>query len=93
MADMCAVNSKVLDFALNGRKGKKPKTVQASTFRALNAIGFRDIAAVQKASGRKVDSNAARLQIQSLQGGASTRLHPGPARPTPRSIASSRAAS
>lgn len=66
MADMCAVNATVLQFALHGRKGRKPKTVQASTFRALNAIGFKDIAAVQKPAGRKVDADLPRRQIHSL---------------------------
>lgn len=34
IADLCAANAKVIDYAVNGRKGKLPQTVQASTFRA-----------------------------------------------------------
>lgn len=66
IADLCAVNAKVIDFAINGRKGKKPRTVQASTFRALNAIRHSDVAAVEKPRGRKVDGDLPRRQIQSL---------------------------
>lgn len=66
IADLCAVNAKVIDFAINGRKGKKPKTVQASTFRALNAIRHKDVAAVEQPRGRKVDADLPRRQIQSL---------------------------
>jgi hypothetical protein len=66
IADLCAVNAKVIDFAVNGRKGKKPRTVQASTFRALNAIKYKDIATLEKPAGRKVDGDTARRQIQSL---------------------------
>lgn len=66
IADLCAVHSKVIEFALNGRNGKKPKTVQASTFRALNAISFKDIAKLDKPGGRKVDGEVSRAQVQSL---------------------------
>lgn len=66
IADLCAVNAKVIDFAIHGRNGKKPKTVQASTFRALNAIKYKDVAAVEKPAGRKVDADMTRRQIQSL---------------------------
>ncbi|WP_230854505.1 hypothetical protein [Arthrobacter terrae] len=66
IADMCAVNSKVIDFAVHGRNGRKPKTVQASTFRALNAISSKDIASVERPRGRKVDGDIPRRQIQSL---------------------------
>lgn len=66
IADMCAVNAKVIDFAVKGRNGKKPKMVQASTFRALNAISSKDIASVEKPAGRKVDGTIPRLQVQSL---------------------------
>lgn len=66
IADMCGVHVKVLDYAIAGRKGRLPKTVQASTFRALNAIGFKDIASVEKPAGRKVDADLPRRQIQAL---------------------------
>lgn len=66
IADLCAINAKVIDFAIHGRNGRKPKMVQASTFHALNAIGFKDIAAVERPRGRKVDGDLPRRQIQSL---------------------------
>lgn len=66
IADLCAVNAKVIEFAIKGRNGKLPKTVQATTFRALNAISFKDIASLQKPGGRKVDGTVPRLQVQSL---------------------------
>lgn len=66
IASMCAVNAKVIDFAIKGRNGKKPKTVQASTFRALNAISFKDIATLEKPGGRKVDGDVPRRQVQTL---------------------------
>lgn len=66
IADLCAVNAKVIDFAVHGRQGRKPKTVQASTFRALNAIKAKDIASLEKPAGRKVDAEVPRRQIQSL---------------------------
>ena len=40
--------------------------VQASTFRALNAIRYTDIASVEKPRGRKVSGEVPRRQIQSL---------------------------
>lgn len=66
IAGMCAVNPKVIDFAIHGRNGKRPKTVQASTFRALNAIGHKDLVTVEKPAGRKVDGDLPRRQLQSL---------------------------
>jgi hypothetical protein len=66
IANMCAVNAKVIEFAVNGRSGKKPKMVQASTYRALNAISFKDIAGLEKPAGRKVDGEIPRRQVQSL---------------------------
>jgi hypothetical protein len=66
IADLCAVNAKVINFAVNGRNGRKTKTVKASTFRALNAIKAKDIAALEKPAGRKVDAEVPRRQIQSL---------------------------
>lgn len=66
MADMCGMSPKVLDFAINGRQGRKPKMVLASTFRALNAISSKDIAALERPGGRKVDGDIPRRQVQSL---------------------------
>lgn len=66
IGDLCGVHTRVIAHAANGRKGKLPKTVQASTFRALNAITFKDIASLEKPGGRKVDGTIPRLQVQAL---------------------------
>lgn len=67
MADMCAVNINVIHFAIRGRRGRKPRTVQASTLTALNAIRHKDVAAVVRPRGRRVNGDIPRRQIQSLQ--------------------------
>lgn len=67
MAEMCAININVIDFAIRGRRGRKPRTVQASTFTALNAIRHKDVAAVVRPRGRRVNGDIPRRQIQSLQ--------------------------
>ncbi|WP_139187278.1 hypothetical protein [Pseudarthrobacter chlorophenolicus] len=66
MAELCAMSPKVLNYAVNGRGGRKPKKVQASTFRALNAIGFKDIASLDRPGGRPVNGDVSRSQVQSL---------------------------
>lgn len=66
IAGLCGMSEKVLGFAMNGRGGKKPKMVQASTFRALNAISFKDIASMERPGGRRVDGDVPRRQVQSL---------------------------
>lgn len=67
IAALCGVNAKVIQFALYGHKGRKPERITASTLRALEAISYRDAAALEKPSGRKVDGDIPRRQIQSLQ--------------------------
>lgn len=66
IAGLCAVHPKVIDYAIKGRNGRKPKTVKASTFRALNAIRHKDVATLERPAGRKVPGDSARLQVQSL---------------------------
>jgi hypothetical protein len=67
IADMCALSPSVIAFDLNGRDGRPaPARVRASTLAALNAIRARDIAAVERPAGRKVDSDLPRRQVQAL---------------------------
>lgn len=67
IADMCGLNPAVIHYDVNGRDGRQPPAkVRASTLHALNAIRTKDIAAVQKPSGRKVNGDVPRLQVQSL---------------------------
>lgn len=66
MATLSGVSPKVLNYAINGSGGRKPKLVQASTFRALNAIGFKEISGLELPTGRQVDGDAPRRQVQSL---------------------------
>jgi hypothetical protein len=66
IAGLAAINSKVIDYAVHGRKGRKPRTVQASTLRALEAISYRDAATVQRSDGRPVNGDIPRRQVQAL---------------------------
>jgi transcriptional regulator with XRE-family HTH domain len=66
IAALCGVNAKVIQFALYGHKGRKPERITASTLRALEAISYRDAAAVKKSPGRKVDGDIPRRQVQAL---------------------------
>jgi hypothetical protein len=66
IADLCAVNPKVLDYAVYGRNGRPPATVRQSTLDALLAIRHKDIVSVEIPPGRRVDGASARRQVQSL---------------------------
>lgn len=67
IADMCGLNLGVIHYDLNGRAGRTPPAmVRASTLQALNAIRTKDITAVVRPAGRKVNADVPRLQVQSL---------------------------
>jgi hypothetical protein len=66
IAALAGISTQVLDYSIYGRGGTKPKLVRASTFKALNSIGFKDIAALELPTGRQVDGDIPRRQVQSL---------------------------
>lgn len=66
IADACAVNRTVLDFAVYGYNGKPPAKIRATTVAALHAITYKDAAAVELKAGRKVNPDIPRRQVQSL---------------------------
>ncbi|HEX9088218.1 MAG TPA: hypothetical protein VF867_11885 [Arthrobacter sp.] len=66
IAALCGVNPKTLDITVHGRKGRQPERIRAATLTALNAIRFADVIAFEIPSGRKVDGDTARRQIQAL---------------------------
>jgi transcriptional regulator with XRE-family HTH domain len=66
MAELCGVHPSQLRFLIRGPKGRVVQRVYASTLAALNAITYRDVAAVQIPPGTFVDADAARRQLQAL---------------------------
>ncbi|MBO1269461.1 hypothetical protein J1902_16055 [Arthrobacter sp. PO-11] len=66
ISNLSGIHAKVIEFAMKGRNGKKPKTVKASTFRALNAISYKDAEGAEKRRGRIVNGDIPRRQLQSL---------------------------
>lgn len=66
IAGLVGIRPSMLDYAVYGRRGRKPTRVLASTLDALNAISYRDAENVQPPAGRKLDGTISRLQIQAL---------------------------
>jgi hypothetical protein len=66
MAELCNVRPSQLQFLIRGPKGRVVQRVHASTLTALNAITYRDVAAVRIPAGTYVDAGAPRRQLQAL---------------------------
>lgn len=66
MADLCGVAPSQLQFLIRGPKGRVVQRVLASTLAALNAITYRDVAAVEIPAGTFVDADTPRRQLQAL---------------------------
>lgn len=66
IAGLVGIRPSMLDYAVYGRKGRKPTKVLASTLDALNAISYRDAESVRPPAGRKLDGMTSRMQIQAL---------------------------
>jgi IS30 family transposase len=89
IAGLCGVHPKVVEFAQLGRNGRLPLKVKASLARALEAISYRDAAAVEVPPMRQVDGDLPRRQVQSLHAlGWSGRLIAAAAGTAPSNISS-----
>jgi hypothetical protein len=66
MADLCGVNPSQLRFLIREPKGRVVQRVYASTLAALNAITYRDVAAVEIPAGTHVDAQASRRQLRAI---------------------------
>jgi transcriptional regulator with XRE-family HTH domain len=66
MAEMCGVSPSQLQFLIRGPKDRVVQRVYASTLAALNAITYRDVAAVELPPGTFVDAATTRRQLQAL---------------------------
>lgn len=66
MADLCGVYPSQLQFLVRGPKGRVVQRVYASTLAALNAITYRDVAAVEIPPGTYVDAAGVRRRLQAL---------------------------
>lgn len=66
MAHLSGVSASQLSFLVRGPQGRTVQRVYATTLAALNAITYRDVAAVEIPAGTYVDAGAARRQLQAL---------------------------